>query len=214
MKRILITLAGSALLGHAAAAESLSLQYQSTQGVKATTSLTSRYQSGTMLFIDATGQSFEAFCVEPTQSHAVTSNGLVSYNVGSFSGEQAGLLQGLFSTSYAGLSNDTQRAAFQVAVWELLRENSPNLSLSTGNFQFANLTGQSAQSNQDFARLGNQFLAAAKAYRGPALYDLRHLSNAQFQDLVVATPVPEPESYALMLAGLGLLGWARRRRRA
>ena len=29
----------------------------------------------------------------------------------------------------------------------------------------------------------------------------------------VATPVPEPETYALMLAGLGVVGWAARRRR-
>ena len=27
-------------------------------------------------------------------------------------------------------------------------------------------------------------------------------------------PIPEPETYALMLAGLGVLGWAARRRQA
>jgi len=31
-------------------------------------------------------------------------------------------------------------------------------------------------------------------------------------DFVFTTPVPEPEAYALMLAGLGLIGWAARRR--
>jgi hypothetical protein len=31
--------------------------------------------------------------------------------------------------------------------------------------------------------------------------------------LVQAAPVPEPETYALMLAGLGLLGMAQRRRK-
>jgi hypothetical protein len=31
-------------------------------------------------------------------------------------------------------------------------------------------------------------------------------------DLTFATPVPEPETYALLLAGLGLVGWAARRR--
>lgn len=36
------------------------------------------------------------------------------------------------------------------------------------------------------------------------------LSNAA----VVAAPVPEPETYALLLAGLGIVGWAARRRRA
>lgn len=32
-------------------------------------------------------------------------------------------------------------------------------------------------------------------------------------DLTFTTPVPEPETYALMLAGLGLVGWMARRRR-
>jgi len=32
--------------------------------------------------------------------------------------------------------------------------------------------------------------------------------------MIAVTPVPEPETYALMLAGLGLVGWAARRRRA
>jgi len=31
-------------------------------------------------------------------------------------------------------------------------------------------------------------------------------------DVTFTTPVPEPETYALMLAGLGLVGWAARRR--
>ncbi|MGH8667569.1 MAG: PEP-CTERM sorting domain-containing protein [Burkholderiales bacterium] len=30
---------------------------------------------------------------------------------------------------------------------------------------------------------------------------------------MVATPIPEPETYALMFAGLGLVGWVASRRR-
>ena len=33
------------------------------------------------------------------------------------------------------------------------------------------------------------------------------------QDVIVFTAVPEPETYALMVAGLGLLGFAERRRK-
>ncbi len=32
-----------------------------------------------------------------------------------------------------------------------------------------------------------------------------------YQIDIVATPVPEPETYAMLLAGLGLLGWKFRR---
>jgi hypothetical protein len=40
------------------------------------------------------------------------------------------------------------------------------------------------------------------------------LSGTDYFNLgsTVAPPIPEPETYALMLAGLGLVGWAARRR--
>jgi hypothetical protein len=39
--------------------------------------------------------------------------------------------------------------------------------------------------------------------------------NKQTQDLAVfATPVPEPEIYAMMGIGLGLLAWSRRRKKS
>jgi hypothetical protein len=41
------------------------------------------------------------------------------------------------------------------------------------------------------------------------IFDGSQFSFAQF----TATPVPEPETYAMMVAGLGLLGFAARRRK-
>jgi hypothetical protein len=37
--------------------------------------------------------------------------------------------------------------------------------------------------------------------------------NATFDDVAITTPVPELETYAMLLAGLGLLGFAARRRK-
>jgi hypothetical protein len=39
------------------------------------------------------------------------------------------------------------------------------------------------------------------------------LASTSPSQLIVLTPVPEPEIYAMMLAGLGLIGFARRRRK-
>ena len=50
---------------------------------------------------------------------------------------------------------------------------------------------------------------------GASLFTLTKLENSIYQDLVVAVPtnaVPEPETYAMLLAGLGVVGLMARRR--
>jgi len=56
---------------------------------------------------------------------------------------------------------------------------------------------------------GLQFSLVGSEPAGFAIDNLRFGTTEQ----VVVTPVPEPETYALLLAGLGLLGFAARRRR-
>jgi hypothetical protein len=41
-----------------------------------------------------------------------------------------------------------------------------------------------------------------------------YVSNQWTQDVAISTPVPEPETYAMLLAGLGLMGAVARRRKA
>jgi hypothetical protein len=50
----------------------------------------------------------------------------------------------------------------------------------------------------------DSFVAAGGALAAP---------DAEAVIPTIAAPAPEPETYALMLAGLGLVGWAARRRR-
>lgn len=52
-----------------------------------------------------------------------------------------------------------------------------------------------------------------------ALFSHQHVDSTSpgvflYRDAAVAAPIPEPETYAMMLAGLGLLGVAARRRKA
>jgi len=213
------TILGTLLLafasGAAQADTSTDIQYLSTTGITVTTSGTpDGYLTGAMQFVTRQGVSFEAYCVELAQGHATNEAGLQTYTLGSFSSWQAGLLEGLYSSSYASVTTAEQKAAFQTAIWEIMQEPAGStLSLSDGNFQFRYLSATStAAQDSAFAALSTSYLQAATSYSGPALFQLNKLVNATYQDYVTVTPVPEPAPYALLLAGLGAVGFIARRR--
>lgn len=146
------------------------------------------------------GSSFAAFCIEPLAGNSVLAS---TYSVSSFSGAEATHLAALYQTSFSSSMNATQQAAFQLAVWEFTQEAS-TFGTQTGTFRS---TGPSAVTT-----LADSYVAAALGYTGTSSYKITKLTSADYQDLVVAAPVPEPESYALFLAGLGAIGLIARRR--
>lgn len=178
--------------------------------------VTDGYATSALNYSYAGGESFIAFCIEPNEGNGRKGRAY-TYNVASFSGEQAHNLQGLFSTSYASLATYNDKAAFQLAVWELVRETSGSFNVSAGSFY---TLGDDVATAAVVAK-ATSFLAQALSYNGAAQYTLTKLTNLGDdvnlgkQDLIVATPlaaVPEPESYALFLAGLGAIGMIARRR--
>lgn len=201
----------------AMALNTIDIQFSSAQPtqVALSTSGTDDYDTGALQYTTRSGKSFLAFCVELAQDHSEAADGFQTFTVGSFSGRQASALQGLFSTSFAGAQSATQQAAFQTAVWEITHETSNVFSVSSknGSFSFESLTNGTAGDNSAFVSLVNGYLNSAVNYNGPARYTIEKLSSGSFQDLVVATPVPEPSSYALMLAGLAAIGFLATRRR-
>lgn len=211
------TLAALAAAGACVSAHAIALQFDHLTGTIMTAgddkTTATDYVTGALQYTTASGSSFEAFCVELAQGHARQDQGLLSYSEQSFTGVTATLLQGLFSSSYAGVDSDWKRGAFQLAVWEITHETKPGpLNVNNGVFQFEFLTQTStAAEDKAMADLANSYLAAASSYSGPDQYQVTHLVHANAQDLVAVSPIPEPSTYALMLGGLVVLGLRKRR---
>jgi hypothetical protein len=105
-----------------------------------------------------------------------------------------------------------ESGAFQLAVWEIINETAGPYGLASGNFTVASASDGAYD-------LAGQWLT--KLNNGTFSTDTMTLSvwkegvNNRTQDLAVfATSVPEPEIYALMGMGLGLIAWGRRRKKS
>lgn len=130
--------------------------------------------------------------------NAPTPSGNVNYPMGL---TKANLLGRLWGAHRNGLSTADQFGAFQLAVWEIVFENSNVLNLNSGTF-FAS----GAASAEGLANTWLSTLATDPDYGG--LYALTGISNeGNPQDQLVPTPG------SLSLCGLGGLIIARRRRR-
>lgn len=105
-------------------------------------------------------------------------------------------------------SSGANEAAFQLAVWEIVNERSGAYSLAGGDFK-ATGTGSSLASTW----LSELSTTSASSYSANIWTVQSMVSGKGYaQDVVVFTQVPEPETYAMMMAGLGLLGFVLRRR--
>lgn len=149
--------------------------------------------------------SFEAFCLEPFQPLSGSSIGVgdPSYSSGALSTPiNIAAIQTLYNRYYStALTSGLTAAAFQFAIWELASDTGMNLS-SGPNFAMP----------ADPARTLGQQMLDGTAPQAAAIYTLVQWSSLGSQDLIQPVPIPEPGTYALMLAGLmGIGAWARRR---
>ena len=107
--------------------------------------------------------------------------------------------------------DNASSAALQLAIWEIVNE--PTAAYSLGGNEFKVTSGSTAVRG-----LAESWLQAVNA--GTYAIDQRvgiwqKGAGSTTQNLAVFAPVPEPETYVLLLAGLGLMAvYARRRQRA
>jgi len=131
------------------------------------------------------------------------------YTAGSY-----GQVSKLYSTAYANIgSSSTNSAAFQFALWELLYEKDGTYDVGAGSFQLGGTAaGTVAARNQANVWLAS-LVNATEGYSIQSLYSGPDQKPGKQQDFLVATPVPEPQSYALALVSLGIVaGYTRRKR--
>ena len=155
--------------------------------------------------------SFQAWCGELTQSF--TFNTTYTYDqetgVAHYGAARTDALSRLFTAAQGFVVDATTSAAMQAGIWEIIYEQGNSYDLLGGSF---------VGSLQDPAGILafntlNGYLTHLFDYS--ASYRIDVLGNENAQDFIVATaPVPEPETWALLMAGFGAMGWAARRRKA
>ena len=162
--------------------------------------------------LDATSTtSFQAWCGELTQSFFF--NTTYTYDrqtgVAHYGAARTDALSRLFTAAQGFVVDATTSAAMQASIWEIIYEQGNSYDLTGGSF---------IGSLQDPAGLVafntlNGFLTHLSNYS--ASYRIDVLGSESNQDFIVATaPIPEPETWALLMAGFGAMGWAARRRKA
>ena len=168
------------------------------------------------------GNSFMAWCVD---IYHRLNTGSVSYVSTSAAGFLGGVvterLERLASyvvsndgnaasnTLQSSLTGSFQSAAFQLAVWEIVNEGvASTLNVNSGDFYVTGNTSTLAVRDR-----ANEWLAGSGEWARTQALSVWAGPNST-QDLAVFAPIPEPETYAMILAGLGLMGFIARRRRA
>lgn len=166
---------------------------------------------------------FVTFCIEPREG--IYLGGEYTWEVKNLS-EGNTTLSGMGATkadlireligreylSFGGPLSALRAAAIQIAIWEIVEENSSTLNVSTGNVRYRN------ESIAGMIDLAQSMLTALDGL-GPKAMNLYALTNEGSQDLVIqvgpeAVPnveAPEPTSMALLGIGLLSLGAFRKK---
>lgn len=103
--------------------------------------------------------------------------------------------------------HNADASALQLAIWDLEGETANASVLSLFN---ANAKAQAFKAEAVAAVSSYQWWGIGNVR---ALNMLRQDGVTDGQDMLYLTPVPEPETYAMLLAGLGLMGFVARRRK-
>jgi hypothetical protein len=113
-----------------------------------------------------------------------------------------------------GANSTTQSSAFQLATWEIINDNAGTggYNVEAGDFRVVGGDGTARALANNWLSVVNTGTHAIDQELAVWEQDCRNGNCTQ--NLAVFTPmVPEPETYAMLLAGLGLMAFVARRRK-
>ena len=153
--------------------------------------------------------SFETYCVDLYQ-HIGFGETYTDYTLPNtthtFANSNAYVDLGRLYATAGPINDAVHEAAFQIAVWEIAYETSNLYDLGSGSAKFS---GGSADTSGALT-LASGWLSSLTNGAHPSI---AVLDSREHQDMIYA-PVPEPETYSLLLGGLAVIGFVARRRRA
>ena len=159
------------------------------------------------------GGSFQAWCVDIFSWMASSTSYTLTPGNTFFTPTKATALERLASNNLASVTNNaTNSAAFQLAVWEIVNETSGTYNVDKYNASKGSFYATSS-STLSITTANNWLSSLGSATPTLTLSVWKETPGYPTQDLAVFAPVPEPETYAMMLAGLGLMGFVARRRK-
>lgn len=155
--------------------------------------------------VEFNSNTFLAYCIAPTVGLSSSSN---NYSAGAYVASDAvkRLYESYYEVSVQNLTpaSNAGAQAFQLALWEL---NNDDQNLYSGALRFDALGGSVV--TQANTMLGTALGGGAilNKYNYTSLTSV----NPASQELLSVSAVPEAQTWAMLVAGLGLLGFMRRR---
>jgi hypothetical protein len=161
---------------------------------------------------------FQSFCVDIFSSFSFVVESYDTLQPASVISSSAAVDLARLYTNHHDLIDSTSssadnESAFQLAVWEIVNEGGDNTyNLASGGFRASGTGSSIAQTWLDeLERTNSVSTYSANIWTVQGMKS----GDGYAQDVVVfspVAPVPEPQTYAMMLVGLGLLGFSARRK--